>query len=173
MRNKKIKIHYSPKQVLAKDSGGNFSKSPLKPKRLIENFEAEGLIGHFEIVEDFTPYTNKDFKTAHTKRYVNSFFSGQKGCESNGLDWSTQFAESVRYTNASLHAAIKGSILEPEHVHFSPTSGFHHARPDGGSGFCTFSGQVIASIKILEEFGVSGAYLDLDGHFGNSIEDSR
>jgi acetoin utilization deacetylase AcuC-like enzyme len=173
MRKNTIKVHYTPKQVLAKDSGGNFSKSPLKPKRLLENFETEGLGEHFTIVEDFTPYTNKDFKIAHTKRYVNSFFSGQKGCESNGLDWSTQFADSVRYTNASLHAAIRGSIIEPDQVHFSPTSGFHHARPDGGSGFCTFSGQVIASIKILEEFGLSGAYLDLDGHFGNSIEDSR
>lgn len=173
MRKNKIKVHYSPKQVLAKDSGGNFSKSPLKPKRLLKNFETEGLLPHFEIVEDFTPYTNKDFKIAHTKGYVNSFFSGQSGCTSNGLDWSVQFAESVRYTNASLYAAIRGSIVEPDQVHFSPTSGFHHARPSGGSGFCTFSGQVIASIKILEEFGLSGAYLDLDGHFGNSIEDSR
>lgn len=173
MRNKKIKVHYSPNQVLEKDTGGNFSKSPLKPKRLLENFEKEGLLDHFNIVEDFTPYSNKDFKLAHTKRYVNSFFSGQPGCESNSLTWSTQFADSVRYTNASLHAAIRGSIVEPTQVHFSPTSGFHHARPDGGSGFCTFSGQVIASMKIFEEFGLSGAYLDLDGHFGNSIEDSR
>lgn len=173
MRNKKIKVHYSPKQVLAKDSDGNFSKSPLKPKLLLENFVAEGLGDQFEIVEDFTPYSNKDFKLAHTKGYVNSFFSGQKESTLNGLDWSVQFAESVRYTNASLHAAIRGSILEPDQIHFSPTSGFHHARPDGGSGFCTFSGQVIASIKILDEFGLSGAYLDLDGHFGNSIEDSR
>ena len=56
---------------------------------------------------------------------------------------------------------------------FSPTSGFHHARPEGGSGFCTFSGQVIASLKIYEEKKLVGAYLDLDGHYGNSIEDSR
>lgn len=173
MRNTKIKIHYSPNQVLAKDTGGNFSKSPLKPKLLIENFKNEGLIGHFDIVEDFLPYVNKDFKLAHTKDYVNSFFSGKAGCESNGLMWSAQFAESVRYTNSSIHSAIRGSIVEPSQVHLSPTSGFHHARPTGGSGFCTFSGQVIASIKILEEFGLSGAYLDLDGHFGNSIEDSR
>jgi hypothetical protein len=32
---------------------------------------------------------------------------------------------------------------------------------------------VISSIKLYEEFGVSGAYFDLDGHFGNSIEDTR
>jgi acetoin utilization deacetylase AcuC-like enzyme len=39
--------------------------------------------------------------------------------------------------------------------------------------FCTFSGQVIASVKIYDEFKLKGAYLDLDGHYGNSIEDSR
>jgi acetoin utilization deacetylase AcuC-like enzyme len=56
---------------------------------------------------------------------------------------------------------------------FSPTSGFHHAQPRGGSGFCTFSGQVIASTKLYREKGLVGAYLDLDGHFGNSIKDSQ
>src|SRR5690606_12251584 len=49
---------------------------------------------------------------------------------------------------------------------------FHHATPDRGCGFCSFSGQVIASMKIYYEFGLSGAYLDLDGHYGNSISDS-
>lgn len=49
----------------------------------------------------------------------------------------------------------------------------HHAIPNRGGGFCTMSGQVIASVKIYRETGLSGAYLDLDGHYGNSIEDSR
>jgi acetoin utilization deacetylase AcuC-like enzyme len=105
--------------------------------------------------------------------YVEEFFSGKGRCSSNALSWSPQFAESVRYTNASLYSAIKNAVTNPSEVSFSPTSGFHHARPSGGSGFCTFSGQVIASLKIYRELGLKGAYLDLDGHFGNSIEDSR
>jgi len=173
MRTNKIKVHYNEKQVLAQDSQSNFSKSPLKPKLLLENFKEEGLIDHFDIVNDFSPYEKKDFALAHTKKYIKDFFSGTGSYRSNSLAWSKQFADSVRYTNASLHSAVRGSITEPETVHFSPTSGFHHARPNGGGGFCTFSGQVIASIKVYEEFGLSGAYLDLDGHFGNSIEDSR
>jgi acetoin utilization deacetylase AcuC-like enzyme len=64
-------------------------------------------------------------------------------------------------------------VQHPEALTFSPTSGFHHAKPERGSGFCTFSGQVISSVKIFRELGLSGAYLDLDQHFGNSIEDSR
>jgi acetoin utilization deacetylase AcuC-like enzyme len=93
-------------------------------------------------------------------------------CESSGLKWSKQFLESLTYTNASLYNAIRQSILEPQQITFSNTSGFHRATPDRGCGFCSFSGQVIASMKIYKEFDLSGAYLDLDGHLGNSINDS-
>jgi acetoin utilization deacetylase AcuC-like enzyme len=55
-------------------------------------------------------------------------------------------------------------------VAFSPSSGFHHAIPRMGALFCTFSGQVIASLKIYQEFGLKGAWIDLDGHTGDSIE---
>jgi acetoin utilization deacetylase AcuC-like enzyme len=173
MRTQKIKTFYDDCQVLAQDSYSNYSKSPLKPKLLLEYFEQKGLYKHFSVTNDFVPYSKKDFKLAHEASYINEFFKGTGRCSSNGLAWSKQFAESVRYTNASLHAAIRNSIVNPAEVSFSPTSGFHHARPSGGSGFCTFSGQVIASLKVYKEFGAKGAYLDLDGHFGNSIEDSR
>jgi acetoin utilization deacetylase AcuC-like enzyme len=173
MRTQKIKTFYDDCQVLAQDSYSNYSKSPLKPKLLLEYFEQKGLYKHFSVTNDFVPYSKKDFKLAHEAGYINEFFKGTGRCSSNGLAWSKQFADSVRYTNASLHAAIRNSIVNPAEVSFSPTSGFHHARPSGGSGFCTFSGQVIASLKIYKEFGARGAYLDLDGHFGNSIEDSR
>ena len=79
----------------------------------------------------------------------------------------------MRYTNASLYHAIEHAVAHPEQVALSSTSGFHHARPTGGGGFCTFSGQVIAAVKIYREHRLVGAHVDLDGHFGNSIEDSQ
>jgi acetoin utilization deacetylase AcuC-like enzyme len=173
MRHNKIKTFYNKRQVLEKDSVFNYSKSPLKPRLLLEYLQKMSLDQHLEVIEDFEPFSKTDFYLAHEKSYVTEFFSGKGRCESNGLDWSTQFTESVRYTNSSLYQAIRNSIENPSEISFSPTSGFHHAKPYSGSGFCTFSGQVIASIKIYNEFGASGAYLDLDGHFGNSIEDSR
>lgn len=173
MRKRRIKTFYNVKQVLERDAYSNYSKSPLKPKLLLSYFERKGLLKHFEITDRFKPFKKKDFLTAHEESYVNEFFAGTGRYCSNGLSWSKQFADSVRYTNASLYSAIRNSIVNPDEISFSPTSGFHHARPAGGSGFCTFSGQVIASLKIYQEFGLSGAYFDLDGHFGNSIEDSR
>jgi len=174
MRAKNIHVFYTPKQVRAVDASRNFSKSPLKPKLLLEHLEQNGLMDHFTVSGDFRPFSNNEFVIAHKRGYVERFFAGQRpGCESNGLEWSEQFAQSVRYTNASLHAAIENAILHPEEVSFSPTSGFHHAHPGAGSGFCTFSGQVLAAVKVWRKHGKVGAFVDLDGHYGNSIEDTR
>jgi acetoin utilization deacetylase AcuC-like enzyme len=171
---KKVKVFYTPKQVLTHDSiSMSTSKSPLKPKLLMENFEKLSLTKFMDIDGTFAPYEQSEFRIAHHDSWIKTFFEGLSGRENNGIPWSKELTETVRYTNASLYNAIRHSILNPDTPCFSPTSGFHHARPSGGSGFCTFAGQVIASVKILREFGISGAYLDLDGHFGNSIEDCR
>ena len=173
-RDLAIHVFYRPEQVLAVDSPENFSKSPQKPRLLLEFLSRHGLDRHFVRHDDWLPFQREDFLLAHTPVYVDAFFAGRRPlCESNELTWLEQFADSVRYTNASLYYAIEHAVAHPEQVTFSPTSGFHHARPTDGAGFCTFSGQVIAAVKIFRERRLVGADIDLDGHFGNSIEDSR
>lgn len=172
-RKPTIHTFYNPKQVLKRDNKSNFSKSPLKPKLLLQYLQENDLSACFEIDDNFHPFDKLDFLIAHHKNYVDAMFEGRKPlCESSGLKWNKQFLESLTYTNASLYYAIRQSIVFPDQITFSNTSGFHHATPDRGCGFCSFSGQVIASMKIYYEFGLSGAYLDLDGHYGNSISDS-
>jgi acetoin utilization deacetylase AcuC-like enzyme len=127
---------------------------------------------NFDIVDDFKPIKKSDFYIAHTKEYVNNVYNKTGNYSSNGLPWSKELVSSLTYTTGSLLAAKRHAIQNPGELCFAPISGMHHARPDSGVGFCTFSGQVISAIKIYEEFGLSGAYLDLDGHFGNSIEDT-
>lgn len=169
MRNPKILTFYRD-EICVKSGVSLTSRSPEKPKLIMKYLIENGFAPYLD-VQNFEPFNAKDFYLAHTKSYVDRFFL--KGDDSNGLSWSKGFAETVRYTNSSLYHAIRASIDKPQHIAFSPTSGFHHANPNSGGGFCTFSGQVIASLKIYRELGMSGAYLDLDGHFGNSIEDSR
>ena len=173
-RNNKIKVFYNPKEV-CKDNiqEESYSKSPLKPMLLMQYLQDNGFSNHLEIDSSFAPFGRKDFRLAHHKRYVKNFFAGTGNCRSNSLPWSENLVESVTYTNSSIYNAIKYAVDNPETITFSPTSGFHHAQPQGGSGFCTFSGQVIAATKIYRETGKRAAFLDLDGHFGNSIEDSR
>lgn len=168
---KKIKTFYSPKQVCHK-MDASFSKSPLKPYLLMKKIEEEGYGKYFDIEGNFDPIKKEDFLIAHTEEYVNDMFNKTGWYNTNGLPWSKALVKSLHYTTGSLLAAKRWAIEHPEQICFAPISGMHHARPKSGSGYCTFSGQVISAIKIYEETGLSGAYLDLDCHYGNSIEDT-
>lgn len=162
------------REEMAPPQRAGYSQSPQKPRLFMERGAVLGFNDLLELDSDWQPFDKEEFYRAHKREYVDAFFAGRRPlAESNGLNWSAEFAESVRFTNSSLYHAICAAVLKPLQPTFSPTSGFHHARPDGGSGFCTFSGQVIASLKLYNLSGKVGAYIDLDGHFGNSIEDSR
>lgn len=150
---------------------GSFSKSPLKPKLVVEKL-LSGKYADKVLIHDFKRLTQEDFEIAHKTDYVQEFLVGSGRAESNQIPWSEELVESVSYTNGSLYYAIKYATENKNAFVLSPTSGFHHAQPASGRGFCTFSGQVIASVKRYRESGAKGAYLDLDGHFGNSIGDS-
>lgn len=168
---KKIKTFYTPEQVCHK-MDSSFSKSPLKPYLLMKKIKDEGYGEYFDIDGKFDPVTKQDYLLAHTEEYVDCVFTGKGNCMSNSLPWSKELAESLPYTTGSLLAAKRYAINNPDTLCFSPVSGMHHAMPHRGSGFCTFSGQVVSAIKIYQEYGLSGAYLDLDGHYGNSIDDT-
>ncbi|BBM83688.1 hypothetical protein [Candidatus Uabimicrobium amorphum] len=176
MKKNKIVTFYRGEQVYSIQSFDE-SRSPLKPKLLLEYLAEQDLDQFFEIKSDFAPFTKDQFFVAHKPEYVEGFFAGKEpycsGHDTLGIKWSRQYAETVRYTNASFYHAIRYAIEHPNEISFSPTSGFHHAIPQHGALFCAFSGQVIASIRLYRELGVCGAYIDLDGHYGNSIEDSR
>ena len=173
-RSKRILTFYTEQQVCFDNiQTASFSKSPLKPYLLMQRMKKKGLTSAFRFQSNFQPLSKEDFELAHTETYVHNVLNGEGNYRSNSLPWSKNLVHSLGFTNASLYQAKKYALLHPQTVCFAPVSGMHHAQPERGSGFCTFSGQVISAIKLYEEFGVSGAYFDLDGHFGNSIEDSR
>ena len=175
MKDDKIRIFYKPQMSYEGSGKISYSNSPKKPRLFIERLkERWDYQERFEIVSDWEPLSRMDLMYAHEPEYIEDFFDGKSPlCNSNSIAWSKEFSETVLYTNASLFEAIKHSYLNPNTICCSPTSGFHHAKPMGGAGFCTFSGQVIASRKLWSEFKAVGCYFDLDGHFGNSIEDTR
>jgi acetoin utilization deacetylase AcuC-like enzyme len=173
-RDSRVAIFYDERQI-CRDvaTSGSVSKSPLKPELVLSELERLGVREALDL-RTFPPFQRSDFLEAHTKPYVEDFFAGRAPlCSTNSIPWSPELAESVRYTNASLYHAQRAALENPRQITFSPTSGFHHAVPHRGNGFCTFSGQVISAVKLYRELGVSGAWIDLDAHFGNSIEESR
>src|SRR6185295_16795423 len=169
----RIAMFYRPE--MAPSEAVSFSKSPTKPRRFMEFLCWKTPIWPYvDTREDFHPVDRAQLLNAHTGEYVDAFLTGDaRLAESNGIHWSEEFRDSVLLTNGSLVAAIHAACRHPETIAMSPTSGFHHAGPEGGEGFCTFSGQVIAALELYGSCGKVGAWVDLDGHFGNSIEDSR
>lgn len=167
-------LYYNEKQVPKGNTIQNksYSKSPIKPKLLYNKMNSLGLLKEFTIKNNIELLKEEDYLKAHTKEYYNNFINKTDNYESNGLPYSQSLVESVLYSNSILYNAIQDSILANSLI-TTMLSGFHHAKPHSGAGFCTFSGQVISSIKIYEKYSLSGCYIDLDGHYGNSIEDTR
>jgi acetoin utilization deacetylase AcuC-like enzyme len=171
---KNIAVYYRDDMV-PPDAPGNYSKSPTKPRRFMEFMRNTPMWPYIEVRDAFGPVRREQLLTAHKSAYVDAFLTGSpRGlAESNGLTWSPQFRDSVLMTNSCLLTAITAAADDPTQVTMAPVSGFHHATPDAGQGFCTFSGQVVAALELYRSRGLRGAWIDLDGHYGNSIEDTR
>ncbi len=164
---------YNPKMSVNPENLTGYTYTPAKPRLMMEYIEKNGLLEYFLLDDDFPPLSREDFYIAHTCEMVDNFFDKGKTSKILHIKWTPEYAESVRYENASLYQAIRFAVQHPEEVCFSPSAGFHHANPTRGALFCAFSGQVISSMKIYHEFGLCGSYIDLDGHHGNSIDNSR
>lgn len=73
--------------------------------------------------------------------------------------------------------AVGGSILAADLalegcVPFHPAGGTHHGRPDRASGFCFFNDPVFAIQRLLERGVGRIAYVDLDAHHGDGVEEA-
>lgn len=54
----------------------------------------------------------------------------------------------------------------------SPAGGTHHGRPDRASGFCYFNDPALAILRLLDGGLDRIAYVDLDAHHGDGVEDA-
>ena len=173
MKSPRLRTFYNPLMSMDPENPGEYTYNPAKPRLIMEYLERKGLIDNFSMVGDFPPLSREDYYLAHTKEMVDNFFDRGKTSRILGVKWTPEYASATTYEGASLYHAIRYAVQNPEEVCFSPSGAFHHANPTRGALFCPFSGQVIASMKVYQEFGLCGAYIDLDGHYGNSIDNSR
>lgn len=79
------------------------------------------------------------------------------------------FAQAARAVGGSVLAAdlaLEGSVP------FHPAGGTHHGRPDRASGFCYFNDPVFAIRRLLGRGLERVAYVDLDAHHGDGVEEA-
>lgn len=111
---------------------------------------------------------HEDLLRVHDPDYIEAVKTGhpRKLAEAQKFPWTDALYPSVLLTNGGVYAAADHALTAG--VSGALASGFHHAGPAVGEGFCTFNGLVVA----LEKLRASGkirtaAVLDMDLHYGN------
>jgi acetoin utilization deacetylase AcuC-like enzyme len=159
-------IFYRPEQVAV--DVGTMSPSAFKPKQVLEDWQASGLINAGNICS-FEPVSRDDIKRVHNPQMVDDVLDLRRR---NGFrNTDAQIAASLLYTSGSMLAAARWAVAHRCPT-CSPTSGFHHAGFDEPEGYCTFNGLMVTAVKLLDEGLVrSVAILDCDVHEGNGTQD--
>ena len=128
------------------------------------------------------PATEEELQWLHSAEYVSavrSFSLGLSGYEPRRFNFAGQgdnpiypgmYEAALLSTGASLAAAELVANREVE-VAFSISGGLHHAAVGHASGFCVFNDPALA-IKYLLARGMRVAYVDIDAHHGDGVQDA-
>lgn len=140
--------------------------STTKQAKVVATVKAEGLPFEWVMPEPADNATVDLIRQTHTRAFVKAVLTGRKRrlAESQGFDWSPEFARGVVDAFAGQVQACQ-TALEHETLVMHPISGAHHAHRAAGGGFCTFN-WLVGVVPALPE-DVDVIVLDLDAHFGD------
>ena len=159
---------------------------PFKPTRLQLTYELLASYGAFK-----EPYSllipprqaeEEELLAFHTKEYVEAVKSLSRGERrfnpaiynfsdfGDNPPYPGMYEASTLPVGASLVAAELVARDEVD-VAFNVSGGLHHAAPNYASGFCVFNDVVIAILSLLRK-GMRVAYIDIDAHHGDGVQDA-
>lgn len=141
-----------------------YSPSAAKPAQVMAEWARRG----FPIEQrGFLAESRNTLMLAHDRKYVCDVLDCK---EENGFGTKDRaVAASLPFTSGSMVAAARHAVRFGG-VAVSPTSGFHHAGWDYGSGFCTFNGLIVAARSVLGDGAKCVAILDCDQHYGDGTD---
>jgi acetoin utilization deacetylase AcuC-like enzyme len=154
-----IDVYFSPKQLSNPETT---SPSPRKPEFVVADWIEQDL--PIRIVEP-VPVSREQIARAHEGSYVDGvldclLLNGFRGRQRD-------VADSLPWTSGSFLSAAR-CALDNGLVACSPTSGFHHAGPASGYGYCTFNGLMVTALALKAEGKVRRVgILDCDEHYGD------
>jgi len=159
---------------------------PMRPARLRHTYELLDAYGAFDQEASLlvTPRsaTEEELQSLHTPEYVSAVRSlslGLSGYDPQRFGFGPQgdnpiyrgmYEAALLSTGASLLAAELVASKEVE-VAFNISGGLHHASSGQASGFCIFNDPALA-IKYLLERGLRVAYVDIDAHHGDGVQEA-
>ncbi|MEI6567743.1 MAG: hypothetical protein WCR20_13785, partial [Verrucomicrobiota bacterium] len=159
-------VYYSADYVAAKYAFDTTRKSAEIMKSLITD-PIPGVL-----IQPPPPLASHQLELAHTAQYIDAVRTGEPEelATSNGFGWCEKMYQMVRASNGGVVAAAEQALKD--RVSGTLSSGLHHARRDGGGGFCTFNGLAIAALDVIERKLVDRVVIiDFDAHYGNGTED--
>ena len=77
-----------------------------------------------------------------------------------------------RPATASGACLLAAALLRRGGTVYSPAGGTHHGRPDRASGFCYLNDPVLAILALLRQGLQRIAYIDVDAHHGDGVQDA-
>lgn len=125
---------------------------------------------------------DKEILTFHTNDYLEAVKSLSRGenkvnptlynfsSEGDNPPYPGMYEASALAVGATLVATELVASGEVE-VAFNISGGLHHAAPNFASGFCIFNDVVIAINHLLSK-GLKVAYIDIDAHHGDGVQDA-
>jgi len=161
-RLESLKVIYSEDMV--SDSMVSASPSDRKPKLVCEALLRAGF--PVEIVAP-PPAAVADVCRVHDPAFVEDVLRLRRP---NGFgSFSESVARSLLYTCGACYASALAAL--DDGVSCSLTSGFHHAGPATGRGFCTFNGLMVTAARLLTERRAARlAIIDCDYHYGDGTQ---
>lgn len=172
---------YSDK-LAAFDYGETHPFKPYRAKLMFELLNRYGLI--HEPDQEIVPpqaLSEEALLSFHTKEYLNIL----KRCDAEEFDLDILEAGigtednpviphmleyAVTASGGTYQCAMK-LLHEKVRLAFNPHGGFHHAGPGHAEGFCYINDIAIALLALVTA-GKKVAYIDLDVHHGNGVQDA-
>ena len=166
--------------------GFRFSEEhPFKPERVglvYRMCEERGLLSdagiRVERVEREIPGVLERF---HTAEYIAALKKADTGADVDiemlhhgiGSAENPVFKGVYGFSALAATASIAAArcVMDGVPTAFNPCGGFHHAHPDRASGFC-YVNDVVIAIEELRSNGLRTAYLDIDAHHGDAVQET-
>ncbi len=157
---------------------------PIRVKLAVDLIRSTGLIEHAHLLPPRAA-TTEELELVHAPEYVELVQRlsdpKQRREVSPAVIDAAGYASADNPISDELHegtALVAGaSLVAAEAIQggvalhaFSPSGGLHHAHRDRASGFCTYNDAAIAC-QWLKEQGHRVAYVDVDVHHGDGVED--
>jgi acetoin utilization deacetylase AcuC-like enzyme len=158
-----MRVYFTEKMTAKEQS---CSPSAAKPTKVAKDW-LQAFGDQIEIVRP-GPASELDICMAHDPKYVKGVLTGN---QSNGFgSFDESVIASLPYTSGAMISAAKYAAKSGEPA-AALCSGFHHAAYDGGGGFCTFNGLMIAALHLKDKGIVKNVgILDLDMHYGDGTD---